>query len=118
MTVLLIGILVLSAGDLLLTLGHLQTTGMAEANPIAAFIIRSTDAAGALIVYKALTVGTCITLLYWFRRHRAGEIAAWCGMAILAGMSVMWYAYSTSMESPTARSLARASHGDEWLMLE
>ncbi len=115
---LLIGILLLSAGDLALTLGHLKTTGMAEANPIAAFLIRSTDSVGALVAFKSLTVAVCVTLLYCFRRYRAGEIAAWCGMAILAGMSVMWHAYSTSMGSPDVLRLVKASHGDEWLMLE
>ena len=115
---LLIGILLLSAGDLALTLGHLQTTGMAEANPIAAFVIRSTDSAAGLVIFKSLTVAICVTLLYCFRRHRAGEIAAWCGLAILAAMSVMWHAYSTSMESPAAIRLVQASYGDDWLTLD
>lgn len=122
--VLLIGILLLSAGDLALTLGHLRTTGMAEANPVAAFLIRSTDSAGALVAFKTLSVAICVSLLYWFRRHRAGEMAAWCGLTILAGMSVMWHAYSTSMESPEALRLVQAGQlgqlgaGDGWLMLD
>jgi hypothetical protein len=114
---LLMGVVLLSAGDLALTLSHLQSTGMAEANPIAAFIIRSTGSAAALVAFKSLTVAFCVTLLYRFRRHRAGEIAAWCGMAILAGTSVMRHAYSKTMESPASIRMVQAGCGDEWLML-
>ncbi len=117
-TVLLLGIVVLSVGDLLVTLGHLQSSGMAEANPIAAWIIRHTGSAAALVLYKVLTVGVCVTLLYWFRRRPAGEVAAWVGVAMLLGMCVMWHAYSRSIASPAALDLVQASHGEDWLVLD
>ena len=46
--ILLVSIIVLSAADLLLTIAHLQTIGMIEANPIAAFLIRTTASAWIL----------------------------------------------------------------------
>ena len=98
--VLLIGILVLSAADLAITLVHLKSVGMMEANPIAAYLIRTTDSPWALTVYKVVTVGICISLLFLFRRRAEGEIAAWFGAAVLAAVSIMWHNYSEHFDDP------------------
>ena len=66
---LLAGVLLLSLIDLLLTIVHLRSVGMVEANPIAAFLIRSTQSVWVLSAYKLVTVGICLSLLYRLRRH-------------------------------------------------
>ena len=74
--VLIIGVVVLSIGDLIVTVGHLQSVGMMEANPIAVWLIKSSDSPFALISYKLGTVGICVALLLRVREHIEGEIAA------------------------------------------
>jgi len=116
--VLLAGIIVLSLADLVVTLQHLQSIGMVEANPIAAWLIRSTNSAWILGAYKTVTVGICVALLYRARRYWIGEAAAWCAVAILAGLSVMWHTYAEQIESPVELMTAQADLGDRWLHLD
>jgi uncharacterized Tic20 family protein len=116
--VLLAAVVVLSLADLVVTIGHLQTVGLIEANPIAAWLIRTTESPWVLSAYKCLTVGVCIALLYRLRRHRECEIAAWCAVGILVGMSIMWHSYSREMESPHNLEMVQSAHSDVWLRLE
>lgn len=120
---LLIAIVVLSLADLAVTLTHLQTIGMAEANPLAAFLIDSTGSSWVLGIYKCLTVAVCVMLLYRARRHVQGEIASWLGLIILVGVSVLWYLYTDAYTDADTNSLetvqiAQTMHGDAWLMLD
>ncbi|MHC4948598.1 MAG: DUF5658 family protein [Planctomycetota bacterium] len=117
--VLLAGIVVLSVADLVVTMAHLKSTGMLEANPIAAFLIRSTESASVLALYKAVTVGISVSLLYRLRRHLAGELAAWCAVGILTGMSVMWHSYTQELDAAEHLELAGTSaYGEDWLVLD
>lgn len=54
--VLIVGIILLSLGDLAITLIDLRSTGMMEANPIAGYFIRLTQSVSALAAYKMLSV--------------------------------------------------------------
>lgn len=118
-TLLLIGVVVLSLADLVITLTHLRSLGMMEANPIAAFLIRTTNSAWILSVYKILTTGICVAVLYWLRRMRSGEIAAWISVAILAFMCVMWHQYSAHFDDVEALTLAQSGgYGENWLYLD
>lgn len=58
--VLIVGIILLSLGDLAITLIDLRSTGMMEANPIAGYFIRLTQSVSALTAYKMLTAGICV----------------------------------------------------------
>jgi len=98
--VLITGIIILSVADLAVTLEFLQAKWMIEANPIAAYLIRSTQSPWALAAFKMLTVGICVFLLYRLRHKAAGEAAAWLAVAILAIMSLMWHSYSTHFDGP------------------
>jgi hypothetical protein len=96
--VLLLGVIILSLADLLITLAFLRANWMIEANPIAAYIIRTTQSSLALIVFKCVTVGICAALLYRTRHFRSGEVAAWSAVAVLAGLAVMWHSYASGLE--------------------
>ena len=117
-TVLLAGVMVLSLADLIITLAHLRSTGMAEANPIAAYIIRTTHSPWVLAAYKAVTVGICVALLYRLRRAVTGEVAAWCAVVILTLMSLAWKHYSERMEIPDAVRVVDAADAHDWLQLD
>ena len=107
--VLVLGIVILSLADLVVTLAYLQANWMMEANPLAAYIIRSTQSAWALGAFKCCTVAVCAALLLRLRHARAGEVAAWCGIAMVTVMSIMWHSYARHFDDPEQVFLAQAS---------
>jgi hypothetical protein len=115
---LIVGVVLLSLGDLLITITYLQSTGMLEANPIAGYIIRVTGSVSILTAYKALTVGICVGLLYRLRRLVEGEVAAWCAVSILAFMSFQWYHYARQFDTTDLELARSVGFGEEWLMLD
>ncbi len=111
-------VVLLSLGDLLLTLAYLKSVGLMEANPIAAYLIESTQSAWVLAGYKGLTVGICATVLFCLRRHREGEIGAWCAAAILVLTALQWHQYACYVDGPEAVRLAGAGDlGEQMLWL-
>jgi len=115
---LLAAIVVLSLVDLVITIIHLRSVGMVEANPLAAYLIRTTGSWWALVLYKSATVAVCVLLLHRARRHIQGEVASWLALVILVGVSIMWHCYMRESESPEVVRIAQAVNGDEWLMLD
>ncbi len=116
--ILIIGIMLLSIADLAITLTHLKSVGMIEANPLAAWLIRQTNSAWALAGYKFVTVGFCVSVLWYVRRLRMGELAAWASLIICAGMSLAWHRYTTGIDDLDAMSLAQAGGCDQWLIID
>jgi len=117
--ILIAGIIALSVADLAVTVTHLRTVGMIEANPLAAYLITTFQSAWVLAAYKLMTVGICISALYAVRRRVLGEVAAWASVAILAGMAVVWHLYATELEDPgTLHLVQHAAAGDGWIYLE
>ena len=115
---LIVAIIMLSTIDLLITLFHLQSIGMLEVNPLAAYLIRTTGSAWALAAFKALTIAVCVTLLYCSRLDIRGEIASWLAMVILVWVLVMWHFYTQATENPEVVRIAQILHGDDWLILD
>jgi hypothetical protein len=115
--VLLAGIIVLSIADLIVTLAYLNADRMMEANPIAAYLISTTQSAWALASFKALTVGICVALLYRVRHHVVAEAAAWFGMGVLTLMCIMWYSYSSHFDGAEDILLAQTLTQDVRLRL-
>ena len=117
-SVLLIGILALSVADLAATLTHLRTIGMAEANPIAAFIIEWGDSSTALSLYKLGTVGLATTVLFHLRTTVQAEIGCWLGLLILGAMSVHWHLYTQTLDSVSPLALQESGfRWNAWLTL-
>jgi hypothetical protein len=117
-TLLVASIVILSLADLIITLAYLRAHWMMEANPIAAWLIRYTQSSWTLVAYKCATMGTCVAVLYRLRKHAAGEAAAWCAVAILTVMSLMWHNYSRQFENPEDMVLAQThTSNDSWLGL-
>ncbi len=113
-TLLVAGIIVLSVADLIITLAFLRANWMMEANPIAAYLIKTTQSPWVLAAFKAASVGICVALLYRLRQHLAGEVAAWCAVGILAVMSVMWHSYSKQFDDQHHMILAQAPLADDY----
>lgn len=106
-TILVSGIIILSLADLVVTLAYLKANWMMEANPLAAWIIKTTQSGWALAAFKCCTVAICAALLLRLRRFRSGEVAAWCGIGVLTVMSIMWRAYAEHLDDPETLFLAQ-----------
>lgn len=91
-------IAVLSLADLHMTLEHLTTIGMGEANPIARLIM-STNSPAALIAWKLTSVAAACLAFYAGRRRPVGEVAAWFCCLVLIWLIFRWGAYSTELAS-------------------
>lgn len=119
MRMLIFGIVALSAADLLLTLGHLRTIGMREANPVAAWLISASPSLWPLVVYKAATLFVCVSLLFALRRRWQGEAAAWVCLLILTALTVHWQRYSKHMdETHVLQAIASGAMDEDWLTIE
>jgi hypothetical protein len=117
-TLLLLGVVVLSLGDLMLTVECMSTLGMMEANPIAAYLARSTDSAWALSAYKLLTVGVCVGLLYRLRHYRSSEVAAWCAATLLGALTLSWSAYAGCLDLSDLHVLRSTDAISGWIILD
>lgn len=99
--VLLIVVLVgLSIIDLLLTLEYVRTIGMAELNPIAAWILRQGSTAG-LVAWKFGTVMMAATIIFSIRHRVRGEFAAWVCALILVCLTAHWINYGLQIHEIT-----------------
>jgi Domain of unknown function (DUF5658) len=99
-TALLIGIVLLSLGDLYMTLLHLVNFGMLEQNPLAREIMAHNSPA-ALVVWKLITVGLAVGILFWARRRPAAELAALFCCGVLTWLTLRWSSYSEQMADLT-----------------
>lgn len=117
-TILLAGVIILSLADLAMTLNHLTTVGMIEANPVAAFLIRSTGSPWILTAFKLLTVGICVSLLYGLRRHLESEVAAWCALVVLVVVSFVWHVYARQIDDPESLRISRQLSAGQWVVLD
>ena len=88
------GVVALSLADLFLTISYLTTVGMSEGNPIAVWLLNTTNSVWPLILYKLCTVAVCVGLLYVNRTKRQSELASWCALIILIALTVWWNQYS------------------------
>ena len=88
------GVVALSLADLFLTISYLTTVGMSEGNPIAVWLLNTTNSVWPLILYKLCTVAVCVGLLYVNRTKRQSGLASWCALIILVALTVWWNQYS------------------------
>lgn len=112
MVVLLAAIVALSVADLFATIAHLRI-GMIEGNPLAHYIIETTQSMNVLAAFKVGTVFVCVALLYRLRCSRQGEMAAWTAVLILSALTVWWGIASDRL----TRAEAVSQHMNEQIAL-
>lgn len=93
---LLVAVIALSLGDLYMTLFHLRSVGMIEANPLAREVI-DLNSPYALSAWKLATVLVTVGILFMVRRTRSGEVGAWLCVAVLTWLTLRWMDYSDEL---------------------
>jgi len=110
-------ILVLSVSDLMLTVTHAATLGMAEANPLARAII-ATGSTSTLALWKAGSLVPIAVLCLCYRKRAAAELCAWVGVIALSVVAVHWVLYAGHLEIITNGMVAvDHSHDHRWVVL-
>ncbi len=109
---LLAGVVLLSLGDLYMTLLHLKSFGLIEANPLARGIMAHHSPAG-LVAWKTMTVGLAVGILFFTRRRGAAEIGAIISCLVLSWLTLRWVTYSDQVSSMTVEMQALERTSDE-----
>lgn len=89
--------LIVSVADLVMTLKFVTSVGMIEANPIARWIMRYGDATGLTMFKMILTLASLGTIFY-FRKRRSAEIAAWVAFVIMLALSLRWFNFVSAVQ--------------------
>lgn len=94
---LLVAVLLMSLGDLYMTLTYLLNVGLLEGNPVARAVMLM-NRPELLIGWKVASLGLGLGILYWARRSRNGELGAWLCFVVLSWLTVHWSAYNAQVE--------------------
>lgn len=90
--------LIVSVADLVMTLRFVTSVGMIEANPIARWIMKSGDAT-TLTIFKMVLTLLSLGTIFFFRRHRSAEIAAWFCFGVMLLLSLHWLDFVSSVQN-------------------
>jgi hypothetical protein len=93
-------IIVLSLADLYMTLAHLRSAGMGEANPLAR-IVMSYQSPLLLSLWKCACVALASLILILARFRRSGELACWTCCLVLTALTIHWFNYASEAASFT-----------------
>lgn len=97
---LLVAVLLMSLGDLYMTLTYLLNVGLLEGNPIARGVMLM-NRPELLIGWKVASLGLGLGILYWARRSGKGELGAWVCFVMLSWLTVHWSAYNAQVKELT-----------------
>ena len=100
MWLLVVTIIVLSVADLYMTLAHLRSAGMGEANPLARMVI-SYQSPLLLSLWKLACVGLASLIFVLARYRRSAEAACWVCCLVMTGLTVHWINYSNEAAAAT-----------------
>jgi uncharacterized membrane protein (Fun14 family) len=113
--ILLVGVMLLSIGDLIMTLTYLTSIGMAESNPLARLVM-SYRSPWILVGWKVASMTAAGGILFIHRRRRAAEVGAWICLGVLVWLTFRWTAYIGHIQIGPASAIA-AEHDPTWVTL-
>lgn len=98
--VILVGIVLMSLGDLYMTLEYLLHFGMLESNPLARAIIQH-GSPWVLGAWKLCTLILAVGILVFARRRVSAELGALFCCGVMAWLTVRWIHYSDQVGEAT-----------------
>lgn len=105
-TILIGSFVILSALDLVLTVGHICTIGLFEDNPIIVWLAHSTGSWIAIASYKSFTVAVTSAILFRLRKYRSAEFGAWVCVLVLTLLALVWIEYLNEIRGIDPQLLA------------
>lgn len=91
--VLTVAIVLMSLGDLQITMTYLRSGGMGEENPIARMVM-SHGSSALLVGWKCASIAFAVLIFYKYRTRRSTEIACWLCCCVLCWLLLRWINYS------------------------
>lgn len=115
--VILAGVVLMSLGDLYMTLQYLLHFGLLESNPMARAIIQH-GSPWILAAWKLCTLILAVGILAFARRRLSAELGTLFCCGVMAWLTVRWIHYSDQVSS-TTRDAQALLHTDEsrWVTL-
>lgn len=115
---LLLATLIMSIGDLYMTLTLAKSVGMLEANPLSRAVMAQ-DSPALVILWRMGTVLLGLGILYYFRRLARAEIGAWICFIAMLTLTTYWTQYIEAINSlgPVYGSLAMTSD-PQWIQMD
>lgn len=110
-------VVLLSLGDLYMTLTHLRGVGMLESNPLARHIM-SYNSSAVVISWKCATVLLAVLILFFYRRTRQAEVGAWAAALVLGLLTLHWTRYNDAIGEIDPEDAQRAARADpRWVAI-
>lgn len=114
---LLSAVVLMSLGDLYMTLQYLLHSGLLEANPLARSIMQYGSPAG-LIAWKLCTLILASGILIWARRKLSAELGVLFCCGVMTWLTVRWLEYSDQVSRFTHEAATMAAADDSrWVTL-
>lgn len=114
---LMLAIVLMSVADLYMTLAHLNSVGMGEANPIARWVI-SYGSPWLLVVWKFGCIGLACLIFTIARYRRSSEIACWACIGILTALILHWMSYSAEASDLTPQmNIIASGEASNWVRM-
>lgn len=107
----------MSLADLAMTLTHASTIGFAEANPIARALM-DTGSATPVTLWKLGSLVVAFGILFYLRRTRIAELAAWLVVAILGWLMLRWSVYNDHVQLLSAELSTATTSNVCWVQVE
>jgi len=92
--------MLMSLGDLYMTMTYVTSVGMIEANPLARQLMTSHSPI-VVIAWKLALTAMATTALLCARRRRLTEVAAWVVFAAMTWLTIHWYGFNTDAAEMT-----------------
>lgn len=116
---LLLATIAMSLADLAMTLIHATSIGMQEENPIARLLMRYGGIC-SICIWKAGTVAIGVFILWRVRRTLAAEVGAWLCFFVLAGLSLHWVRYNSTIGTLASEvlTLENTHPTGDWVVMQ
>ena len=88
-----VAIVLMSLGDLHITMTFLRSGGMGEGNPVARLVMVH-GSESLLVVWKCASVAFACLIFYKFRAYRCAEVACWLSFLVLTWLLMRWISYA------------------------
>jgi hypothetical protein len=103
--------------DLALTLTYTTSTGMVEVNPVARAVI-ALNSPAFVVIWKLATMALGLGILWWARKAKAAEIAAWFSFVLMLALCVYWLSFAmTVSQVPTDYAALAALDDPRWVSM-
>lgn len=112
-----VAVMLMSFGDLYMTLTHLKGIGMAEGNPVARLVMEY-NSTTLLSAWKTASIVLACLVFLIARTRVMTEVACWFCVLVLLALTCKWIYYSSEITAltPTLSAISQSDSAD-WVSI-